>query len=68
MKTIVKILLTAILSVVIYLLGLLPTYLIGIELISPLDYFAAFILGIFIWTPILGLMYFAYNIVNDLIK
>lgn len=68
MKTIIKILLTAILSAVICLLGLLPTYLIGIELTNPLDYFFAFCIGILMWTPILGLMYFAYSIVNDLMK
>ena len=68
MKTIVKILLTVILVVVIYLLSLLPVYLIGIVLVNPLDYFFAFCIGIFMWAPILGLIYFAYNIVNDLIK
>ena len=68
MKTIVKILITAILVVIIYLLSLLPVYLIGIVLVNPLDYFFAFFIGIFMWTPILGLIYFVYTIVNDLIK
>ena len=68
MKTIIKILLTAILVVIIYLLSLLPVYLIGIVLANPLDYFFAFCIGILIWAPILGLTYFAYNIVNDLMK
>lgn len=68
MKTIIKILLTAVLSVVIYLLGILPVCLLGIELTNMLEYFGAFIFGIFLWVPILGLTYIAYNIVSSLIK
>lgn len=68
MKPFIKIILTVIVSIVIYLLGLLPCYLLGVELIRPIDYFCSFAVGTFMWIPALAIIYFAYNIVKNIIK
>lgn len=68
MKIFVKIILTAIVSIVIYLFSLLPCYLLGAEFIKPIDYFCGCIIGAFMWIPALAIIYFAYEIVKNIIK
>lgn len=68
MKTLLKIILTPILSVVIYLIIISPCYLVGLTITEPIEYILAFCLGSVIWVPIAGICYFAYDIINDIIK
>lgn len=68
MKTLLKIILTPILSVVIYLVIIAPCYLIGLTITKPVEYIYAFCIGGLIWIPIAGIGYFAYDIINKIIK
>lgn len=68
MRIFIKIILTAVVSILVYLFGLLPCYLLGIKLVEPIDYFCSFALGMLMWVPILAVIYFSYVFVCNIIN
>lgn len=52
MKTLLKIILTPIVLITIYVLGIFPIYMLR-WITEPIDYFLGFAVGLFIWMPIL---------------
>lgn len=67
MKTLLKIILTPIVLVTIYVLGIFPIYMLG-WITRPIDYFFGFMAGLLIQMPILAFGYLSYLIVNKIIK